>query len=136
MDSCVTFGEVKVVEDEGERRSMKTGEIRKKNPETNERYQNLDSSFTFGDLISPVFDRQCAFMLAARQGCRKGSRILDPVEPRALRHYQPLVGRTRHQPWTPRIVRARTVQSRSQGLPGFPDSSSYERLIIMNLESW
>ena len=29
---------------------MKTGEIRKKNPETNERYQNLDSSFTFGDL--------------------------------------------------------------------------------------
>ena len=31
----------------------KTGEIRKKNPETNERYQNLDSSFTFGDLISP-----------------------------------------------------------------------------------
>ena len=36
---------------------LKTGEIRKKNPETNERYQNLDSSFTFGDLISPVFDR-------------------------------------------------------------------------------
>ena len=57
MDSCVTFGEVKVVEDEGERRSMKTGEIRKKNPETNERYQNLDSSFTFGDLISSTFGR-------------------------------------------------------------------------------
>jgi len=36
----------------------KTGEIRKKNPETNERYQNLDSSFTFGDLISPVFQQQ------------------------------------------------------------------------------